>query len=152
MLLTRRKGIAMNIDKMLVNYDFMCMFPQFITIVLPTAISNHTPILISFSTKNKVRKGVPFRYVNNWCYLQGYNHCFLNGYIAEIWRIASYKFIHKFQAIKFKLKAWNQLRAKENTTTELQEEFNEAFRQSDQNPKNDALYEVMYCKSLELTT
>lgn len=124
--------------------------PKCTTIAFSMAISDHTPILITFNQYKKKQKGVPFRYVNNWCYVHGYNNYVIERYTVETWRTVSYKLIHKSQAIKCKLKAWNRSRVKENSINKLHEDFNKAFYQSDQNPEDDVLFDTMYTKSLEL--
>lgn len=82
--------------------------------------------------------------------MHGYNNYVMEGYRAQAWGTARYKFMHKLLAIKGKLKTWNWSRAKENSINRLQEEYNEAFQQSDQKPKDDFLFDTMYIKSMEL--
>lgn len=105
----------------------MSMFPQFGTIALPSSISDHAPILISFSTHIQQRKRAPFRYINNWCYMTGYVHRIERGLTATTWGSPANRKIYKLKKVKSELKKWHRSRAADNTITTLQTEFDSTF-------------------------
>lgn len=127
----QRRGVANNIDKVLVNYDFIMAFPNFKTVALPSAFSDHTPILLTFNNHIKQQKERPFRYMNNWCFLPGYLQCIIQGYASTTWGSVSYQFMHRLKTVKDNLKAWNKLRAQDNQINKLQQDFNSVFYQLD---------------------
>lgn len=57
--------------------------------------------------------------------------------------MTTYQFIHKLKEVKNKLKAWNKLRAKENSISKLQEQLAIVFSQSDEDPESEELFELM---------
>lgn len=129
----------------------MTAFPNFRTVALPSAFSDHTPILLTFNKQTKQQKGLPFRYVNNWCFFPGYLQCILQGYESNTWGSVAYQFIYKLKIVKENLKAWNRLRDKNNQINKLQEDFSSAFLQLDQDPDNTLLYDMVHQISATLT-
>lgn len=67
--------MASNIDKVLVNHQFLQLCPYLTTITIPTLLSDHTLILISFKEKKRQDKNVPFSYINARHTLEGYDQC-----------------------------------------------------------------------------
>lgn len=61
----RKKGMAINIDKVLVNQVFLHSCPDLSAIAFPTDLSYHTLILVIFKEGNKQDRDATFRYINN---------------------------------------------------------------------------------------
>lgn len=141
----QRRGIATNIDKVLINYEFLSMFPHFSTIALPTCISDHTPIILTcYILQHQRPKSAPFRYANNWCYSRGYDHCIAKVIAIIIWGSCFEKLIYKLKAVKVEIKKLIKLRASENHISRLQIDFDTVCHQTDQDPENITLYDTMF--------
>lgn len=78
-----KRGIASNIDKVLINPEFLTTCPTLSAFAMPTMLSDHTPIIITFNHSAKKAKNYPFRYVNFWHHKPGYDICVSEGFKAN---------------------------------------------------------------------
>lgn len=81
----RKRGMATNIDKVLVNQELLFTCPDLLTIASPSSLSDHTMILIQFKNTTKLEKNAPFRYVNTWNTIRGYYDYVQTGLTATVW-------------------------------------------------------------------
>lgn len=66
------KEVATRIDKVPINDTFLQHFQDSIATATSSAHSDHNPIIIKLHTQGAQKKGIPFRYVNNWHMVEGY--------------------------------------------------------------------------------
>lgn len=85
----RQKGVATNIDKILVNTTFLHKFVYMKALALSTVLSNHNPLLFHTIHIQK-EKGYPFRYDNTWHTQEGYYDSVCKGLQATMWGSPSY--------------------------------------------------------------
>ncbi|KAF9624332.1 hypothetical protein IFM89_009615 [Coptis chinensis] len=99
-------SIMSRIDRYLVNKAWYTAYPYFFAEFLPYGISNHSPMLLSWSDYK--RKAPPFRFCNYWA-LPGEFKCILE----EVWKTHIYNnpmyvLVEKLKILKQKVKPWDR--------------------------------------------
>lgn len=72
--------------------------------------------------------------------MEGYKEFVQDGLETLTWGTDTHKFINILQTVKSKLKIQNKTRLKTNLVQQLKEEYNKAFLQLDENPKDMEQY------------
>ncbi|XP_074271665.1 uncharacterized protein LOC141595601 [Silene latifolia] len=95
------------LDKVLVNVEWVTMFPDSYVHYLPEGLFDHCPGLIHFEGEIH-RGGTPFKYFNMWSLAPEYDSIIRNGWSKEWKGTPMFRIVQKLRGLKADLRKLNK--------------------------------------------
>lgn len=98
--------VLSKIDRILINREWLMLWPQVKVCYHPCGTSDHDPMTINLLKITKAKK--PFRFTNSWLKKEGLRTLVMKAWEFEVRGNAMYKFTKKLNNVKRILKRWSR--------------------------------------------